>query len=217
MSKLNHLWNEHPAVAVYCDNNTCSAQNWGNCCFLTCSIWNPWLSFCKRDGNSCGSSYGKTRSRFLQSYVSTTGRVFISNGNMGIPALLGYACSGGSRWAGSSPLQPSPSFLPVSPKIFRISSDIVVNEGSNVTLVCLATGKPEPSISWRHISPSGKHRAHPRLSAAAHQQQVSQRQVSQVWRHLLCDTLKTECLTTLWENKSFFRFQPRSVKTTILL
>ncbi|NXX01709.1 NEGR1 regulator, partial [Larus smithsonianus] len=62
----------------------------------------------------------------------------------------------------------------VSPKIFRISSDIVVNEGSNVTLVCLATGKPEPSISWRHISPSGKHRAHPRLSAAAHQQQVSQ-------------------------------------------
>ncbi|NXW17404.1 NEGR1 regulator, partial [Circaetus pectoralis] len=45
----------------------------------------------------------------------------------------------------------------VSPKIFRISSDIVVNEGSNVTLVCLATGKPEPSISWRHISPSGKY------------------------------------------------------------
>ncbi|XP_016155826.1 PREDICTED: neuronal growth regulator 1 isoform X1 [Ficedula albicollis] len=44
----------------------------------------------------------------------------------------------------------------VSPKIFRISSDIVVNEGSNVTLVCLATGKPEPSISWRHISPSAK-------------------------------------------------------------
>ncbi|XP_027596164.1 neuronal growth regulator 1, partial [Pipra filicauda] len=45
---------------------------------------------------------------------------------------------------------------PVSPKIFRISSDITVNEGSNVTLVCLATGKPEPSISWRHISPSAK-------------------------------------------------------------
>ncbi|RMC08830.1 hypothetical protein DUI87_15081 [Hirundo rustica rustica] len=44
----------------------------------------------------------------------------------------------------------------VSPKIFRISSDITVNEGSNVTLVCLATGKPEPSISWRHISPSAK-------------------------------------------------------------
>ncbi|NXM03404.1 NEGR1 regulator, partial [Tyrannus savana] len=44
----------------------------------------------------------------------------------------------------------------VSPKIFRISSDINVNEGSNVTLVCLATGKPEPSISWRHISPSGE-------------------------------------------------------------
>ncbi|NXV20922.1 NEGR1 regulator, partial [Cepphus grylle] len=51
----------------------------------------------------------------------------------------------------------------VSPKIFRISSDIIVNEGSNITLVCLATGKPEPSISWRHISPSGKHGSHPRL------------------------------------------------------
>ncbi|NXF32435.1 NEGR1 regulator, partial [Nyctibius bracteatus] len=50
----------------------------------------------------------------------------------------------------------------VSPKIFRISSDIVVNEGSNVTLVCLAAGKPEPSISWRHISPSGKHCSGPR-------------------------------------------------------
>ncbi|NWV30363.1 NEGR1 regulator, partial [Origma solitaria] len=51
----------------------------------------------------------------------------------------------------------------VSPKIFRISSDIVVNEGSNVTLVCLATGKPEPSISWRHISPSGESLARGRL------------------------------------------------------
>ncbi|NWW37181.1 NEGR1 regulator, partial [Panurus biarmicus] len=46
--------------------------------------------------------------------------------------------------------------IAVSPKIFRISSDIIVNEGSNVTLVCLATGKPEPSISWKHISPSGE-------------------------------------------------------------
>nr|XP_014128475.2 neuronal growth regulator 1 [Zonotrichia albicollis] len=64
-----------------------------------------------------------------------------------------------------SPIRKTGKFLPadspvplvaVSPKIFRISSDIVVNEGSNVTLVCLATGKPEPSISWRHISPSAK-------------------------------------------------------------
>uniref|UniRef100_A0A452HAW9 Neuronal growth regulator 1 n=1 Tax=Gopherus agassizii TaxID=38772 RepID=A0A452HAW9_9SAUR len=38
----------------------------------------------------------------------------------------------------------------VSPKISRISTDTVVNEGSNVTLICL------PSISWRHISPSAK-------------------------------------------------------------
>ncbi|KAF7254549.1 Craniofacial development protein 2 [Varanus komodoensis] len=41
-----------------------------------------------------------------------------------------------------------------SPKISHISNDIVVNEGNNVTLACLATGKPDPSISWRHLSPS---------------------------------------------------------------
>ncbi|XP_054940491.1 neuronal growth regulator 1 [Physeter macrocephalus] len=44
----------------------------------------------------------------------------------------------------------------VPPKIYDISSDMTINEGTNVTLTCLATGKPEPSISWRHISPSGK-------------------------------------------------------------
>ncbi|KAF4021672.1 hypothetical protein G4228_013291 [Cervus hanglu yarkandensis] len=42
------------------------------------------------------------------------------------------------------------------PKIYDISSDMTINEGTNVTLTCLATGKPEPSISWRHISPSAK-------------------------------------------------------------
>ncbi|MBN3277729.1 NEGR1 regulator, partial [Polyodon spathula] len=43
----------------------------------------------------------------------------------------------------------------VPPKIYDISSDIVVNEGTNITLICLASGKPEPSISWRHITPLG--------------------------------------------------------------
>ncbi|NXY61370.1 NEGR1 regulator, partial [Callaeas wilsoni] len=60
--------------------------------------------------------------------------------------------------------------IAVSPKIFRISSDIVVNEGSNVTLVCLATGKPEPSISWRHISPSGESWGLGRLRGQGQQQ-----------------------------------------------
>uniref|UniRef100_A0A452QWA8 Neuronal growth regulator 1 n=1 Tax=Ursus americanus TaxID=9643 RepID=A0A452QWA8_URSAM len=41
-------------------------------------------------------------------------------------------------------------------RIYDISSDMTINEGTNVTLTCLATGKPEPSISWRHISPSAK-------------------------------------------------------------
>nr|XP_054092887.1 neuronal growth regulator 1 isoform X2 [Callithrix jacchus] len=46
--------------------------------------------------------------------------------------------------------------LIVPPKIYDISNDMTINEGTNVTLTCLATGKPEPSISWRHISPSAK-------------------------------------------------------------
>ncbi|KAL6059826.1 hypothetical protein STEG23_005936, partial [Scotinomys teguina] len=46
--------------------------------------------------------------------------------------------------------------LDVPPKIYDISNDMTINEGTNVTLTCLATGKPEPAISWRHISPSAK-------------------------------------------------------------
>ncbi|KAK7889339.1 hypothetical protein WMY93_024899 [Mugilogobius chulae] len=41
----------------------------------------------------------------------------------------------------------------VPPKIYDISSDITVNEGSNVSLICMASGKPESTISWRHITP----------------------------------------------------------------
>uniref|UniRef100_A0A8C4XBL6 Neuronal growth regulator 1 n=1 Tax=Erpetoichthys calabaricus TaxID=27687 RepID=A0A8C4XBL6_ERPCA len=44
----------------------------------------------------------------------------------------------------------------VPPKICEISPNVVVNEGSNVTLFCQAKGKPEPSIFWRHITPSAK-------------------------------------------------------------
>ncbi|XP_059416162.1 neuronal growth regulator 1-like isoform X2 [Carassius carassius] len=44
----------------------------------------------------------------------------------------------------------------VPPKIYDISSDITVNEGSNVSLICSASGKPEPKISWKHISPSAR-------------------------------------------------------------
>ncbi|NXY62716.1 CEPU1 protein, partial [Callaeas wilsoni] len=41
----------------------------------------------------------------------------------------------------------------VSPKITEISSDISINEGGNVSLACIATGRPDPTITWRHISP----------------------------------------------------------------
>ncbi|XP_077361170.1 neurotrimin isoform X2 [Festucalex cinctus] len=43
----------------------------------------------------------------------------------------------------------------VPPKIINLSRDIVVNEGSNVTVLCQANGKPEPYISWKLISSSG--------------------------------------------------------------
>nr|XP_014433230.1 limbic system-associated membrane protein isoform X3 [Pelodiscus sinensis] len=44
----------------------------------------------------------------------------------------------------------------VPPKIYNISSDVTVNEGSNVTLVCMANGRPEPVITWRHLTPTGR-------------------------------------------------------------
>ncbi|KAM9781637.1 neurotrimin isoform 4-T4 [Syngnathus typhle] len=42
----------------------------------------------------------------------------------------------------------------VPPKIVNLSREMVVNEGSNVSVLCRANGKPEPSISWKLISPS---------------------------------------------------------------
>lgn len=54
------------------------------------------------------------------------------------------------------------SVSPVPPKIINLSKDLVVNEGSNVSLMCQANGKPDPSISWKLISPSGKSTAEPR-------------------------------------------------------
>ncbi|KAG9348611.1 hypothetical protein JZ751_002349 [Albula glossodonta] len=45
--------------------------------------------------------------------------------------------------------QPSCS---VSPKIINLTKNITVNEGSNVTLLCSANGKPEPAVTWRLLS-----------------------------------------------------------------
>lgn len=46
----------------------------------------------------------------------------------------------------------------VPPQIVNISSDITVNEGSSVTLMCLAFGRPEPTVTWRHLSGKGERR-----------------------------------------------------------
>ncbi|XP_027016681.1 opioid-binding protein/cell adhesion molecule isoform X1 [Tachysurus fulvidraco] len=40
----------------------------------------------------------------------------------------------------------------VPARIVNISTDITVNEGSNVSLMCLAIGRPEPSIIWKYRS-----------------------------------------------------------------
>ncbi|KAJ8398999.1 hypothetical protein AAFF_G00416660 [Aldrovandia affinis] len=43
----------------------------------------------------------------------------------------------------------------VPPKITNLSKDIAVNEGSNVTLMCIANGKPEPTVTWKLLSSPG--------------------------------------------------------------
>ncbi|XP_029699584.1 limbic system-associated membrane protein isoform X3 [Takifugu rubripes] len=42
----------------------------------------------------------------------------------------------------------------VPASIYKVSEDIIVNEGSNVTLTCFASGRPEPAITWRLLNPS---------------------------------------------------------------
>ncbi|XP_077422183.1 limbic system-associated membrane protein isoform X1 [Vanacampus margaritifer] len=44
----------------------------------------------------------------------------------------------------------------VPANIYKMSEDMTVNEGSNVTLSCLATGRPDPLITWRLLNPSAE-------------------------------------------------------------
>uniref|UniRef100_A0A8C4Y774 IgLON family member 5 n=1 Tax=Gopherus evgoodei TaxID=1825980 RepID=A0A8C4Y774_9SAUR len=39
----------------------------------------------------------------------------------------------------------------VPARITNISSAVTVNEGSDVSLLCMATGKPEPTVTWRQL------------------------------------------------------------------
>lgn len=40
---------------------------------------------------------------------------------------------------------------PVPARIVNISSPVAVNEGGNVNLLCLAVGRPEPTVTWRQL------------------------------------------------------------------
>ena len=44
------------------------------------------------------------------------------------------------------------SFLSVPPRMMSYSYNQTVNEGSNLTLFCNATGKPAPNITWTRVS-----------------------------------------------------------------
>ncbi|KAK3522015.1 hypothetical protein QTP70_021390 [Hemibagrus guttatus] len=60
-----------------------------------------------------------------------------------------------SLWTKSLYYSPVEKCYPVPPKIVNYSNTVVVNEGSSVTLMCLANGKPEPAISWTMLSQEG--------------------------------------------------------------
>ncbi|KAL4647470.1 hypothetical protein GN956_G8645 [Arapaima gigas] len=44
----------------------------------------------------------------------------------------------------------------VPPKITDLTKDMRVNEGSSIALLCSASGRPEPSITWRILSPTAR-------------------------------------------------------------
>ncbi|KAJ8385295.1 hypothetical protein AAFF_G00190840 [Aldrovandia affinis] len=46
----------------------------------------------------------------------------------------------------------------VPARIANVSADIAVNEGSNITLMCLAVGRPEPTILWKHSVARGRNK-----------------------------------------------------------
>ncbi|KAK3549736.1 hypothetical protein QTP86_007739 [Hemibagrus guttatus] len=63
-----------------------------------------------------------------------------------------YLRNSKSLWTKSLYYSPVEKCYPVPPKIVNYSNTVVVNEGSSVTLMCLANGKPEPAISWTMLS-----------------------------------------------------------------
>lgn len=48
-------------------------------------------------------------------------------------------------------ITPTLPLSPVPARIVNISSPVAVNEGGNVNLLCLAVGRPEPTVTWRQL------------------------------------------------------------------
>lgn len=53
--------------------------------------------------------------------------------------------------SGNAPSPRSSLLSPVPARIVNISSPVAVNEGGNVNLLCLAVGRPEPTVTWRQL------------------------------------------------------------------
>lgn len=85
-----------------------------------------------------------------------TERQGMSAGHPGLreegPGGLDSWVVGKGPWAPISSLSltslPSPA---VPARIVNISSPVTVNEGGNVNLLCLAVGRPEPTVTWRQL------------------------------------------------------------------
>uniref|UniRef100_A0A8C4TF63 Neurotrimin-like n=1 Tax=Erpetoichthys calabaricus TaxID=27687 RepID=A0A8C4TF63_ERPCA len=108
--------------------------------------------FCCAPDNSIHHFWSLDPRVTLQSYTQKEYTIKIQNVNVYDEGL--YTCAVQTNHF------PRTTFIhvivQVPPKIRSISSNISVSEGDNVTLKCLASGKPEPEVTWKHLSAIGR-------------------------------------------------------------
>lgn len=148
---INHVFD----IFTFCSNYELNLKNAGSCTSYNHSVSSldfvrlPLLDKCPRLSNTQAFCFN------LSSFTI----VFICKAVLLTTSKLSLMCKiGGVLLYSPSPFMKFTHFsfaFTVPPKIINLSRDIVVNEGSNITLLCQANGKPEPSISWKLISSSG--------------------------------------------------------------